>query len=204
MTSHGKTIQWLSFASIHPKCSVRIFLFIQVKKNRAGHIFFLWFQIIIRYLSEFKLHELQPNLEDFFIKINLTLPAVQARGQYKVNGKIIQIFPIYGEGDFEINVTRAAIAGSGKLDFVSDTLQMTTLSLNLSWEEMKVNMENLLGGGRFTKILQQIVPTIGKGVFDTFKPEVMREINKALKNELNKELRKPEVKDIIKGILPEM
>lgn len=160
-------------------------------------------EIIVRDLSKFKLDRLRPDLEKFFIKLDLTIPVVYSNGKYKVDGKLLRIFPLYGEGNFDINITRATVSGDGKLDFDSDTLQMTTLIMDLSWEDLAINLENFLGGGRFSKVLQKIIPSVGKEIFQSFKPMLMNEMSKALKNELNKELRKPKVKNIIKAILPD-
>jgi len=46
-----------------------------------------------------------------------------------------------------------------------------------------------------------MLPNIGKNIFDNFKPSILSSLNTLLKNALNDELRKPEVKKIIEGLI---
>ncbi|CAL1293759.1 unnamed protein product [Larinioides sclopetarius] len=158
--------------------------------------------ITVEGLSSFQFHHIYPDLENFFLQVNLTLPGVISWGKYYLSGKLLKIFPLKGNGNFQINVTEGEIGGTGQLEFVNSTLQMTKLELDFTWKKLEIFLESFLGGGKFSDVLQKLIPTLGKGVFDNFKPEILKLMNEALINEVNKELRKPEVKTIIEGILP--
>ncbi|GIY83794.1 uncharacterized protein CEXT_590192 [Caerostris extrusa] len=158
--------------------------------------------IIVNGLSSFKFHHIYPDLESFFLQVNLTLPQVTSSGEYSLTGKLLKIFPLKGNGNFQINITEGEISGIGQLEFVNDTLEMTKLELDFIWKKLEVFLENFLGGGKFAQVLQKIIPAAGKSVFDNFKPDILKMMNRALIDEVNKELRKPEVKKIIEGILP--
>lgn len=159
-------------------------------------------QIIISKLSKFEIRNLKANLDTLFVNIDLYLPRLDVTGTYNLDGKIINIFPLYGNGKYEINVSEANLIGTGKMVLDKEGLRLTRLVLELTWGQMHVNFENLLNGGSFSKILQKIIPVIGKRLFDKFKPEITNLIEKALINEVNKELKKPEVRKIIEGLLP--
>ncbi|XP_055930848.1 uncharacterized protein LOC129961062 isoform X3 [Argiope bruennichi] len=158
--------------------------------------------ITVAGLSSFEFHHIYPDLESFFLQVNLTLPNVTSWGLYSLTGKLLKIFPLKGNGNFQINVTEGEIGGTGQLEFIDNTLQMTKLELEFTWKKLEVFLENFLGGGKFSEVLQKIIPSAGKSVFDNFKPKILKLMNEALINAVNKELRKPEVKKIIEGILP--
>ncbi|GBL77055.1 hypothetical protein AVEN_12704-1 [Araneus ventricosus] len=153
-------------------------------------------------LSSFQFHHIYPDLESFFLQVNLTLPNVISWGNYSLTGKLLKIFPLKGNGNFQINITEGEIGGTGQLEFINSTLQMTKLELDFTWKKLEIFLENFLGGGKFAEVLQRLMPSVGKSVFDNFKPNILKLMNEALINEVNKELRKPEVKKIIEGILP--
>ncbi|XP_035208656.1 uncharacterized protein LOC118183288 [Stegodyphus dumicola] len=161
-------------------------------------------EITVTDLSTFQVPHIYPDLESFFLEVNLTLPQVSSWGKYYLDGKLLKIFPLRGDGNFKINLTVAEIGGVGQLKFVNKTLLMQKLELDLTWKKLDIFLENFLGGGKFAEVLQRMLPAVGKSVFDNFKPDILRMMNTALMDAVNKELKKPEVKKIIEGILPDM
>ncbi|GBL77054.1 hypothetical protein AVEN_12704-2 [Araneus ventricosus] len=158
--------------------------------------------LTVRCLSIFNITHLSPNLEELYIAINLTLPEIYVHGQYRVDGKFVKIFPIYGQGYFDLNATDINISGVGKLGFTADSLQMDLLKLDLYWEHLAVFMENFLGGGSFSEVLQRIVPNVGRDIFNVYKPLMLEKLETCLTDKINSKLNEPIVKDIIKGIIP--
>lgn len=144
-----------------------------------------------------------PNLEQLYLSINLTLPEVTIIGYYNLNGMLLKIFPLYGNGNFEINATEVCIAGKGQLHFTNETLQMSLLKLDLSWHQISMSLENFLKGGDFSDVLQRVVPGVGKDVFLAYKPFILEKLECALTNKINEKLNDPLLKDIIKGIIPD-
>ncbi|KFM82826.1 hypothetical protein X975_20307, partial [Stegodyphus mimosarum] len=159
-------------------------------------------ELTVSCLSLFNVSNLQPNLEEFFLRINLSLPEIYVKGHYNVNGRLLKIFPIYGQGYFNINATEISIAGTGQLGFTSDTMQMSLLKLDLHWEHLAVFMENFLGGGDFSDVLQKAVPKVGRDIFNVYKPLIMEKLESALTNKVNEKFQDPAVKNIIKSIIP--
>lgn len=137
-----------------------------------------------------------------FLGINLTLPELYVNGQYSVNGKFLKIFPIYGAGNFYINATDIKISGVGQLGFTTETVQMSLLHLDLHWEHLAVDMQNFLGGGSFSEVLQRVVPDVGRDIFHVYKPLIMEKLVTSLQRMVNDKLNEECVKDIIKVIIP--
>ncbi|XP_042897426.1 uncharacterized protein [Parasteatoda tepidariorum] len=159
-------------------------------------------KITVLGLSSFNFRDIYPDLENFYLEFNFTMPSLTSHGKYNMNGKLLRIFPVRGNGTFEINITNVEIGGLGQLEFINDTLQMTKLELNLTWKNLGLFLENFLGGGKFSEVLQKLIPALGKTMFDNFKPTILELMNSSLINQVNKQLQRPEVKKIIDGILP--
>lgn len=155
----------------------------------------------IEEMSNFEVRNIKANLETYFLKLDLKLKAVQAKGNYSMDGKLLKIFPLSGHGQFSINLTNAEIYGVGKLYPAEGTLQMKKLELDLSWKKLDAYLENFLGGGKFSEVLQRILPNVGKKAFDSYKPQILNHLNTLLIKELNKMFKKPEVKAIVEGFV---
>ncbi|GFT17860.1 uncharacterized protein NPIL_428191 [Nephila pilipes] len=160
--------------------------------------------LAVRSLSDFNITHLTPNLEEFYLGINLTLTEINVHGQYKVDGRLLKILPIYGQGYFDINATDVRISGVGKLGFTTDTMQMDLLKLDLFWKNLDVFMENFLGGGSFSNVLQRIIPNVGRDIFNVYKPLMLEKIETCLTKKINDKLNEPVLKDIIKSIIPKL
>lgn len=152
-------------------------------------------------MSSFVLHEIKADLESFYLKLKLTIPAVRSSGKYNLNGQLLKIFPLTGDGSFSINITDADLSGVGKLVNIEDKLQVEKMDLDISWNSLQIYLENFLGGGKFSEVIQRMLPNVGKNIFNNFKPQILSSVNKGLTNALNKELSKPEVQEIIGGML---
>ncbi|GFT17859.1 uncharacterized protein NPIL_428192 [Nephila pilipes] len=161
-------------------------------------------ELAVRSLSDFNITHLTPNLEEFYLGINLTLTEINVHGQYKVDGRLLKILPIYGQGYFDINATDVRISGVGKLGFTTDTMQMDLLKLDLFWKNLDVFMENFLGGGSFSNVLQRIIPNVGRDIFNVYKPLMLEKIETCLTKKINDKLNEPVLKDIIKSIIPKL
>lgn len=153
-------------------------------------------------MSQFEVQTVNANLDTFFLRLVLNLPSVRAKGNYTLDGKLLKIFPLNGNGSFSINLTNADISGHGNLIPQDGTLQMKTLDLDLKWKTLEVYLENFLGGGRFSQVLQRILPNVGKKMFDNFKTDIQKNLNSMLIRNLNQMFKKPEVKKIVEGFIP--
>ncbi|XP_054708722.1 uncharacterized protein LOC129218468 [Uloborus diversus] len=157
-------------------------------------------QLQVLHLSKFNVTNLKPDLENFYLDLNLTLPELMVNGNYSVNGRLVKIFPIYGQGKFELNASKIHVFGMGQLGFAEDSLEMRLLKLNLQWESLSLFMENFLGGGNFSETLQRVITGVGKDVFERYKPIILEKLEQALTNIINEKLQDPLAKDIIKGV----
>lgn len=88
------------------------------------------------------------------------------------------------------------------MEFTTETVQMSLLRLDLHWEHLAVDMQNFLGGGSFSEVLQRVVPDVGRDIFHVYKPLIMEKLETSLQRKVNDKLNEECVKDIIKVIIP--
>ncbi|UYV68200.1 hypothetical protein LAZ67_5003371 [Cordylochernes scorpioides] len=159
-------------------------------------------QINVHGLSTFSVPLLHSNLDQFHVRLQLNISQVTLDGLYDMKGRVARIFPLHGNGEFNINLTDIQIHGEARLDVRPRHMSVAHLELDLNWGQLTIFLENFLGGGSFAQALQRMLPVIGKGIFNKFRPQILTELNSALVKEINKELAKPQVQDIISAIFP--
>lgn len=84
-------------------------------------------------LSGFILEDLNADLQNLSLRFDLTIPNIKANGNYKIDGKIIKIIPVRGNGTFWVeskNLSVAAVASIQNTD--DDHLQLSEYDLSLT------------------------------------------------------------------------
>lgn len=165
-------------------------------------------QLKIEGLSSFSIQNLRADLDQGFVRFDLTLPTLVGRGKCYINGKFIKIFPIYGDGDFTIHVSNLLISGYAHLNFepTADTnLSLEQLLFDINFDDVSVSYDNLMGGKSWSKSLMKLLNGLGGNLFLHFKPEILKELTKAVTKLANRELSKGTLSELLDKIpLPPM
>lgn len=151
-------------------------------------------------ISKFQIRLLKADLEKGFTNFSIAVPELTADGYCYMDGRILGIFPITGDGPFNIHVTQVSIDGYGNLNMSAGgdySVYMNNLLLNLTFGSIDVEFESLLGGGRWAQTLVKLITGLAPKLFMYFHEEAMVEINKALLTLINKELEKGSLKDLL-------
>ncbi|XP_023243800.1 uncharacterized protein LOC111641801 isoform X1 [Centruroides sculpturatus] len=154
-------------------------------------------------LSKFNIETLRADLEEGHASFDLSLPEIKASGKCHIQGKFIKIFPIFGDGDYSIEVNNLKISGYAHLEFNSTAntnLRLDRLQLDIFFDGIRVKFDNLMGGGRWTKSLMKVLNGISRNLFLRFKPEILKELNGAILKLTNHELGKGTLKELIENI----
>ncbi|XP_022257209.1 uncharacterized protein LOC106472981 [Limulus polyphemus] len=148
-------------------------------------------------LSKFVLQKLDADLAKLYTEGEVVLPKLTATGRYRLDGKVL-VFPLYGNGDFRIEVDNAIAFGRFQVKNVNNRLKVEQLSLNANADKIQVQLDNLLDP-KLSPVLNQIINDLGKTVFDKFQPVVMDLLSKILPPLIDKEIGKFTVDEIISG-----
>lgn len=143
----------------------------------------------------FKLDGLQTD-----IHLNFEKP-LTATGEYFLDGKVIRIFPIYGNGSFTITCDKASIHLQGHLMKNPGDIALNLKGLDIKWSGFTLNLQNFMGGGSMGQIIQAILPIIGQKLFQLLNPKILTLIDQAVNNLLAKQMARPEVQEFLQGLL---
>lgn len=153
--------------------------------------------------SKFETQKVDADLQDLRLSLSLFIPRVVGNAVYDLDGKIFNIIPLYGKGKANVQLIDLVATGSAALTITADGhLKATEFNVDPSFGSIFVNLENILGGGNLGQVVNGIVNMLGKTIFDQFKPEIRKILNKAIIGEINKALSKVKLSDIQGGLIP--
>jgi len=154
-------------------------------------------------MSKFETQKVDADLQNLRLTLSLFIPRVAGNAVYDLDGKIFNIIPLYGKGKASVQIVDLVATGSAALTITGDGhLQATEFDVDPSFGSIFVNLENILGGGNLGQVVNGVVNMLGKTLFDKFKPQIRKELNKAVIGEINKALSKVKLSDIQGGLLP--
>ncbi|KAG8181133.1 hypothetical protein JTE90_000785 [Oedothorax gibbosus] len=153
-------------------------------------------------MSGFVLEQLHADLQNLSLSFELRIPRIRAVGNYSLEGKIIKIIPLRGNGEFWVESHNLSVAAKASMHSTQedDHLQLSKdFDVEMDFEKVELYLENFLGGGRWTEILLKIVNDISKDLFRMSLPLLKEELNKSLLKVINKHLMKLPITSIIPG-----
>ncbi|XP_035215793.1 uncharacterized protein LOC118189317 isoform X2 [Stegodyphus dumicola] len=157
--------------------------------------------VLVEGLSGFVLDYLRADLQNLSLRFNLTIPWIKAVGNYSLNGKIIKIIPLRGEGEFWVESFNLSVAAKASIDNSDENhLQLSKdFDVEMDFDKVQMHLDNFLGGGRWTEVLLKILNDISKDLFRKFLPLLKGELNKSLLKVINKHLMKLPITSIMPG-----
>jgi len=172
-------------------------------KEGVADIKILVDQLKVDGLSKFDTRSVDADLQNLRLSLDLFIPQIAANAVYNLDGKIFNIIPLYGKGPAHVNVVDVTVSASAGLTITADGhLQAQEMKMDLKFGSIFCNLENILGGGSLGNLVNGVVTMLGKNIFDHFQPDIMRELNKVIRLELNKALKDVSLADIQGGLIP--
>jgi len=154
-------------------------------------------------MSKFETQKVDADLQNLRLTLSMKIPHVSGNAVYDLNGKLFKLIPLYGKGKASVQLVDLAATGSAALTITADGhLQANAFDVDPSFGSIFVNLENILGGGNLGQVVNGVVNMLGKTLFDKFKPDIRRELNKIIIGEINKALRNVKLSDIQGGLIP--
>ncbi|GIY64838.1 uncharacterized protein CDAR_520921 [Caerostris darwini] len=152
-------------------------------------------------LSGFMLDFLHADLQNLSLRFQLHIPKIKAVGNYTIDGKIIKIVPLRGNGEFRVESHNLSVSAKASMETSDDDhLQLSKdFDVEMDFDKVELNLENFLGGGRWTEVLLKILNDISKDLFKKCLPLLKGELNKSLLKVINKHLMKLPITSIIPG-----
>ncbi|XP_054707543.1 uncharacterized protein LOC129217293 [Uloborus diversus] len=140
--------------------------------------------------SKFTIQNLHADT-DLSFHTEILLPQISSLGLYDVKGTLGKIFPLWGNGNFSIILTELKIIANGKCISKNKTLELNSLDLGLSFNQLNIFAENLLGSGDFSKAVMKMFSKLARNMFEKHKKEIYNNIEPILVELINKVIHRP-------------
>jgi len=154
----------------------------------------------IKNLATFESKTVHLDVVGLSLELELDIPMLRGDAIYSLDGTILSLFPLYGNGDMYIELSGLAIkAAAGVLIDGEGKVQVTDMNLGADFDNAVIHLDNLVGGGDFGETINQLLSALAPTIWDQFKDLVFDELNTVLTNIINDELGKCPIQDIIAG-----
>ncbi|XP_032785698.2 uncharacterized protein LOC116923356 [Daphnia magna] len=144
---------------------------------------------LVTHLAEFVVESVQTNMVRLTMELQLSLPEFNIDGHYAMDGMLLNLFPLYGAGNYFVHVSNVSLGGGAGLS-MGVPPQIRDLHLDFTFQSLEVNFENLLGGGSLEELIETVINELAKEVVDAvwaiinepFCQLIEEQINQALAN----------------------
>lgn len=144
---------------------------------------------LVTHLAEFVVESVQTNMVRLTMELQLSLPKFNIDGHYAMDGMLLNLFPLYGAGNYFVHVSNVSLGGGAGLS-MGVPPQIRDLHLDFTFQSLEVNFENLLGGGSLEELIETVINELAKEVVDAvwaiinepFCQLIEDQINQALAN----------------------
>lgn len=116
---------------------------------------------LVTHLAEFVVESVQTNMVRLTMELQLSLPKFNIDGHYAMDGMLLNLFPLYGAGNYFVHVSNVSLGGGAGLS-MGVPPQIRDLHLDFTFQSLEVNFENLLGGGSLEELIETVINELGK------------------------------------------
>jgi len=132
--------------------------------------------------------------------MDMRLASMVLNGKYDLNGLMGQLFPLYGQGDYRMEVMDGGfIVGAGmSYNPISDHAKIKDLHVDVWFDQLNLELECILGCGDMADIVNGIVSDMAAPIFNSVMSVVDPILCDALETGINAILKNISISDIIK------
>jgi len=121
-------------------------------------------------------------LLDAEIDLDFPVPLI-LRGKYKIDGTFGIVFPIFGEGDFSIEIHGMSLMGGARIKLIPPSVHQVRYEI-LSFTKLNTKFEGLVGG-ELGEVIGEIIGDVGLAIFNYIEPLINPTICVALTDIIN-------------------
>ncbi|XP_046650542.1 uncharacterized protein LOC124341645 [Daphnia pulicaria] len=119
----------------------------------------------VTHMAEFIIENISTNMVRLTMELALSLPNFNIDGHYAMDGLIMNLFPLYGSGNYYVHVFDVSLGGGAGLS-MGVPPQIRDLHLDFTFQSLEVKFENLLGGGSLETVIETAINELAKDVVD--------------------------------------
>jgi hypothetical protein len=156
--------------------------------------------LVIINLSTFNVETVHLDLEHLGLNLDLSIPDLRGDANYKLDGSILGLLPLYGEGAMFLELFNLFLhANASVLIDAEGFVQITTMDLSADFSEIKIHLDDLLGGGEFGESINNMLNLLGGFIWDQLKDVLFPLLDSVLKDVLNDALHGCNIADLIQN-----
>merc|ERR1711868_247606 len=154
--------------------------------------------LIVKNLSTFETEIAHLELEELSLELELAIPLLRGDAMYNLTGIILGLFPLYGDGpmwlevyDLDIHAKAAVIINE------EGYLQITQMDLGANFTDIKLHLDNILGGDNLGDSINNLLNLLGGFIWDVVEQFLFPFLNDFLKTLINEALDGCNIADLI-------
>nr|CAD7411456.1 unnamed protein product [Timema cristinae] len=157
--------------------------------------------IAIHNLSTFVLEEINVNALALKATFGVSVPRVTCDGTYDITGVVGNLIPAWGNGPFTAEITGLNVTnGLLQIGSSNGTLFLKNLTVDFTYDNIKLHFEGLVGGGSLGDLVNQILDDLVPDLLVQFKPDILTYLSSTIKTYADNVLKTMTVSDLLKLI----
>ncbi|KAJ3650314.1 hypothetical protein Zmor_022009 [Zophobas morio] len=144
--------------------------------------------VTVRHISKFVIDD--EKFKDlgglrYKLDLNLTFPRLTIDGFYKLNGLVGDSIPIFGEGEFWLNLIDFKLAISTVIQFDHLKLKLTSLFINIKLRKLENHFDNFMHDEEIGELFNKAISKMAPEAIDLLWPDIKKPIEEQVKNYVN-------------------
>nr|CAD7610871.1 unnamed protein product [Timema genevievae] len=157
--------------------------------------------IAIHNLSTFVLEEINVNALALKATFGVSVSRVTCDGTYDITGVVGNLIPAWGKGPFTAEITGLNVTnGLLQIGSTNGTLFLKNLTVDFTYDSIKLHFEGLVGGGSLGELVNQILDDLVPDLLVQFKPDILNYLSSTIKTYADDVLKTMTVSDLLKLI----
>merc|ERR1711970_717235 len=157
---------------------------------------------VIKGLSTFNTEVVHLDLEHLGLTLDLLIADLRGDATYKLDGSILGLLPLYGEGPMFLELYNLNLSAVASVMINADGfVELTTMELGADFTDIKLHLDNLLGGGEFGESINNMLNLLGDFIWDQLKGFLIPLLNDVLMDVLNDALSGCNIADLIENVV---
>merc|ERR1711936_480931 len=138
--------------------------------------------------------------EGLGLELNLTLADLRGDATYSADGTALGIFPIYGDGPMYLELFGVTLHAKAAVLINADGfVEITEMDIAADFTDIKVHLDNLVGGGNFGETINNILNLLGPMIWDLVKGYLFPFLDEILLKVLNDALAGCNIADLVQN-----
>lgn len=175
---------------------------IDTDNPEIGNVSLLITDLTVYGLSTFLIERAQLSLIGPTIAVNLSIPKLDAFGNYNISGILGDLFMIFGSGPFKATVYDFRLMVSVILGF-NRGLYIRDLDLDFGLRTVSLDIENFMGGDDVGKVMNEVVQELAPSIVEIIKPDILPRIKSYVVSRANETIRHLTMRDLFNILLGE-